>query len=129
MTLLYIGIRTVQHRFLVQIVLASISKAETCQIIPTFHWFHWRFVAETKNCFYTGKIIYSRLLVEEVYLKNTRTIQENRIVRTTLKTEGVRTFLEFARYIHVTWKERQNGYEVQWSDVRFWYNSEASFWR
>jgi inner membrane protein len=127
LTLLYIGIRTVQHGLLVQKVLASMSGAETCQVIPTSHWFHWRFVLETKSCFYTGKIIYSRLLVEEVYLKNIYSIQENQIVRATMKTEGVRTFLEFARYIHVTWKEQQNGYEVRWSDVRFWYNRKLPF--
>ncbi|WP_047155147.1 metal-dependent hydrolase [Aneurinibacillus tyrosinisolvens] len=127
LTFLYIGLRAAQHRFLIRKALASMGAAETCRVIPTFFWFHWGVIVETKNCFYTGKIVYGRLLVEQVYSRSTSAIQQNPIVRATLKTEGVRAFLEFAQCIHVTWVERQHGYEVQWSDVRFWYNRKLPF--
>lgn len=123
LTLLYIAVRAWQHGRLVKRVTAVLEKKGVCHVIPGFHPFHWRFVVETAEEFYTGRIEYTQVLLEEIYPKYER----NAIIQATVGVDGVRAFLGFAQRIHVTWKESQDGYEVVWSDVRFWYNRKLPF--
>jgi inner membrane protein len=123
LTLLYIAVRAWQHRQLVRDVLDSLGVVGICHVTPSFHPFHWRFVVETEHCFYTGKIVYRRILLEEIYSKE----KSNEIIQATMGIDGVRAFLGFAQRIHVTWKELHDGYEVKWSDVRFWYDRNLPF--
>lgn len=122
-TLLYIGVRSWQHERLVKRVAAALETKGVCHVIPSFHPFHWRFVVETAEQFYTGKIEYAQVILQEVYPKQ----QRDDIIQATVGVDGVRAFLGFAQRIHVTWKECHDGYEVVWSDVRFWYNRKLPF--
>lgn len=122
-TFVYIGVRAWQHARLVKRVASALDTKGVCHVIPSFHPFHWRFVVETSDRFYTGKIEYAHVLLEEIYPKQ----QRNDIIQATIGVDGVRAFLGFAQRIHVTWKECQDGYEVVWSDVRFWYNRKLPF--
>lgn len=122
-TFLYIGIRAWQHRRLVRRVTSALDVRGVCHVIPSFHPFHWRFVVETEQLFHTGKIEYGHVIPEDVYTKQHR----DEIIQATVGVDGVRAFLGFAQRIHVTWKENQDGYEVVWSDVRFWYDRKLPF--
>ncbi|WP_139488848.1 metal-dependent hydrolase [Brevibacillus dissolubilis] len=124
-TFAYIGMRIWQHRLVVKRVeqhLGDVIKG-TCQVQPTFHWFRWSFVAEGEDCYYTGEVANQQVLVRDSYGKTS----SDPIVYATLQTDGVRAFLHIAQLIHVTYKELHDGYEVIWSDVRFWHNRKLPF--
>lgn len=122
-TFLYIAVRSLQHSRLVQKVKREIGQDGICHVVPSLNWFRWQFVLETKRHFYTGKIKSGRLDVKDVYAKE----GQHPIVNATLGTDGVRAFLYFAQRIHVSWKEKQDGYEVQWRDMRFWHDHKLPF--
>jgi inner membrane protein len=119
----YIAVRACQHQLLIRRVKGRFGLDGVYHVIPSFHPFFWRFVVETDRHFYTGKVEYQHIYVEEVYLKE----QRNEIIRATMGVDGVRAFLGFAQRVHVTWKEIHDGYEVTWSDVRFWYDRKLPF--
>ncbi|WCK54878.1 metal-dependent hydrolase [Aneurinibacillus sp. Ricciae_BoGa-3] len=119
----YIGLRAWHHALVLQKVAACLAITGIIQVLPTFSWFHWRFVLETEACFYTGQVVHGRVTLEDVYSKQKR----NAVIQATLGTDGVRAFLGFAQRIHVTCRELQDGYEVRWSDVRFWYKRKLPF--
>jgi inner membrane protein len=119
----YISLRSYQHRILMKRVSKTIAGTRICHVFPGFRWFHWSFVAELEDCYYTGKIVYHKLFIEEVYPKEER----NAIIRATMGVDGVRAFLGFAQRIHVTCKKVKDGYEVSWSDVRFFQNRKLPF--
>jgi len=122
-TFVYIGIRYFQHKYLVKKVFQRLDTKGICHVFPSFNWFFWRFVVEGENTFYTGKIEYNKVITEEMYQKN----HKNPIIEATMETDGVRTFLNFAQRIHVSYQELQDGYEVHWSDVRFWHDRKLPF--
>lgn len=122
-SLLYIAIKVGYHLFLVKHVRKQFSEEGSCQVVPTFQWFHWLFVFETEDKFYAGRIVGRYVIVEEEYLKT----EEHPIIQATMHIDGVRAFLQFAQRVHVTYKKNQDGYEVRWSDVRFWYNRKLPF--
>jgi inner membrane protein len=122
-SLAYIGVRTWHHTIIMRKVIAHLMITGIIQVLPTFNWFHWMFVMETEDCFYTGEVVHNRVMLEDVYSKQKR----NAVIQATMGTDGVRVFLGFAQRIHVTWKEMQDGYEVRWSDVRFWYKRKLPF--
>lgn len=119
----YIGIRYVQHDLLMKKAMKAVGIKGVCHVFPSFHWFHWKYVIETEDQFLTGKIEYDKVISEDTYRKD----EKNPVIEATLKTDGVRAFLGFAQRIHVTYKELQDGYEVHWSDVRFWHNRHLAF--
>lgn len=123
LTVLYIGVQGWRHYLLVQRVEEELNIKGIVHVFPGFHWFRWLFVGEDEHRFYTGKIEFGRLSVEEVLDREAR----NPIIDATLSTDGVRTFLAFAQRIHVTCQELADGYEVRWSDVRFWHNRKLPF--
>ncbi|MFI8711428.1 metal-dependent hydrolase [Brevibacillus brevis] len=123
MTLVYIGVRAWQHHRNVKRVVRALETRGISHVFPSIHPFHWRFVVETEELFYTGRIEYTRVILEDVYPKQ----QRDAIIQATVGVDGVRAFLGFAQRIHVTWKEIADGYEVTWSDVRFWYNRKLPF--
>ncbi|UUZ94615.1 hypothetical protein LJK87_08845 [Paenibacillus sp. P25] len=94
-----------------------------CHVLPSLHWFRWQFVMETDGYFYTGLVHGREVTVQDVYAKD----GSNSIVEATMATDGVRAFLQFAQRIHVSYKELSDGYEVEWRDVRFWYNRQLPF--
>lgn len=119
----YIFLRSWQHRVLLQMVSKKLSGIKVCHVFPSFSWFHWKLVVELEDRFYTGKIVYRHIIIEEVYPKEER----NAIIQATMGVDGVRAFLGFAQRIHVTCKELKDGYEVSWSDVRFFQDRKLPF--
>lgn len=119
----YIGLRAWWHHLLVKQVINMVGRQSICHVLPDLRGFRWSFVVETDECFYTGKIVFRTIRMEDVYTKEKR----NHIIQATMGIDGVRTFLGFAQRIHVTWREHNDGYEVKWSDVRFWYNRKLPF--
>ncbi|TDF98336.1 metal-dependent hydrolase [Paenibacillus piri] len=119
----YIILRAWQHQVRVCRIVNEFNVSGVYHVIPGFHLFHWRFVVEADDCFYTGKIVYSKVVLEAVYPKEER----NTIIQATMGVDGVRAFLGFAQRIHVTCKVVKNGYEVSWSDVRFSHGRKLSF--
>ena len=121
---LYIAIRAFQHYFLVSKVLKSLKMSGICHVFPSFHWFNWRFVVETAENFCAGTIDYNKIALVESYSKE---VSDSPVVRATLQTDGVRAFLKFAQRIHVSYSSTFDGYEVRFSDVRFWYKKRLPF--
>ncbi|UOF89049.1 metal-dependent hydrolase [Fodinisporobacter ferrooxydans] len=122
-TIGYIGIRTLQHNRLARNLQEYFEEPGICHVLPTFHWFRWQYVFESDSHFKTGTIYFRTITHETNYpIEDT-----NPVIQATLRIDGVRAFLGFAQMIHVTCKEHQDGYEVCWSDVRFWYNRKLPF--
>lgn len=119
----YIVIKAIYHQVLVMYVKKQFSYIGTCQVVPTLQWFHWLFVFETENEFYAGRIIGTHIILEEEYPKT----EAHPIIQATMHIDGVRAFLQFAQRVHVTYQQNPHGYEVRWSDVRFWYNKKLPF--
>jgi inner membrane protein len=44
-----------------------------------------------------------------------------------MRTDGVRAFLHFAQRVHVSFTEKNDGYEVKWRDLRFCHNRKLPF--
>lgn len=123
LTLGYIILRSWQHRVLVHRLARLLNLKGIYHVIPSFHWFKWRVVVEAEDRFYTGKMVYNKIYLESEYPKEER----NAVIRATMGVDGVRAFLGFAQRIHVTCKEVTDGYEVSWSDVRFFYGRQLPF--
>ncbi|MCZ8513125.1 metal-dependent hydrolase [Paenibacillus filicis] len=122
-TFVYIAIRALYQRRVVSRVRRELSMEGICHVVPSLHWFRWQFVMETDGYFYTGTVRGKLVQVQDVYAKD----EGNSIIQATLATDGVRAFLQFAQRIHVICKEQGDGFEVQWRDVRFWYNHQLPF--
>ncbi len=65
--------------------------------------------------------------MQEAIVKKTAPGSYTPITRATMETDGVRAFLHFAENVHVQVNELLDGYEVTWSDVRFWHNNKMPF--
>ena len=127
-TFVYIAIRSLQRYNLVNRVKSELGRDGICHLIPGLSWFHWQFVLESNDSFYLGVIRFGQVQIQEEYRRTDYTESESHpIVQATLATDGVRAFLHFAQRIHVCWKEKQDGYEVQWRDVRFWHKHKLPF--
>lgn len=120
---IYIILRFFQHAILVRKVKRHFANKGYIHVFPTLQWFQWQFVVEQGDRFYTGNIEFGKLTIEEVLTRD----EKNPIIEATLSTDGVRTFLSFAQRVHVTCHEISDGYEVKWSDVRFWNNRKLPF--
>ncbi|NEW06473.1 metal-dependent hydrolase [Paenibacillus sp. SYP-B3998] len=127
-SVIYIAIRFIQRFHLVKRVSFHINQKGICHLIPGLSWFHWQFVLEGKSDFYLGTIQFGKIEIQEEYKRTDYTHHDTHpIVQATLATDGVRAFLHFAQRIHVCWKEKHDGYEVQWRDVRFWHKQKLPF--
>lgn len=123
LTALYIGIRAIQHRTLIRLLKRHYTEAINWQLVPGLHWMVWQYLIESEDGYTTGTIRWGRMEEEQVYAKE----EQGPIIQATLQEDGVQAFLSFAERIHVSWKERHDGYEVRWSDVRFNYKKRLAF--
>jgi inner membrane protein len=123
LTFVYIAVRGLQHARVVQSVKRKLGREGVCHVIPSLWWFHWQFVFETERHFYNGTVRYGKISVQDVFDKDF----SHPAIQATLGVDGVRAFLHFAQHVHVKLTERQNGYEVQWRDLRFWHNHKLPF--
>ncbi|NOU96948.1 metal-dependent hydrolase [Paenibacillus sp. LMG 31456] len=122
-SMVYMGARAIHHRQMVAKARETLQLDGIYQVIPGLSWFRWQFVIETSSLFYTGTIRGKEIAIEDVYRKDAT----NSAIQATLSTDGVRAFLYFAQRVHVCCKEIQDGYMVEWRDVRFWYNHKLPF--
>jgi inner membrane protein len=122
-TVAYIGIRALHHHKVIGMVHQELGLHGICHVLPGFHWFRWQFVLETESNFYTGTIDGKKVTIKDVYAKE----ESHSAIQATLTTDGVRAFLYFAQRVHVTYKVLQDGYMVEWRDVRFWHNHKLPF--
>ncbi len=123
LSFVYIGLRAWYHYLLLRRVKRFLNVKGIYHVLPDLLGYKWSFVVETDHCFYTGKIVFHQITLEDQYTKE----KNNEVVQATMGIDGVRAFLGFAQRIHVTWSELKDGYEVIWSDVRFWYNHKLPF--
>lgn len=123
-TAIYIFCRWLHHRLAVLRVKRHFGEESgVCHLVPGMHWFRWQFIMETKERYYTGTIRGGVLTVRDLYEKQL----EHPAAQATLGSEAVRAFLHFAQKVHVTIRESAEGYQVEWRDVRFWYNHKLPF--
>ncbi len=119
----YIAFQAFHRRWLVRKVKRELRLDGDCQVIPTLHLLHWQFVLDTGDSFHTGFIQNGVVNRQEIISKS----EPNPIIEATMQTDGVRTFLHFAKQIHWMCTEGKDGYVVQGRDVRFWHNGRLPF--
>jgi inner membrane protein len=95
-------------------------------LIPSMSGVTWQYVAETDDSYAIGTVKQGSIK-QQAILNKTGPDAYPAAAKATLGTLGVRAFLHFAQSVHVQVKERQEGYEVTWSDVRFWHNDKMPF--
>ncbi|WNR42270.1 metal-dependent hydrolase [Paenibacillus roseipurpureus] len=119
----YMAIRTMQRNRHVKRVKIALNREDgICHLVPSLSWFLWQFVLESDCCFYLGEIRFGQVIVHEQYSKKDYNQHETHpVVQASMSTKGVRAFLTFAQRIHVSWKEKNDGYLVEWRDARFWH--------
>jgi inner membrane protein len=122
-TFAYIAIRTFQHEYMVRVVKQQLQLEGTCHVVPSLNWFRWQFVLETERFFYTGVLTGLTVRVKDVYAKDA----SNPVVEAAKTADAVTAFLQFAQRIHVKCRQEQDGYVVEWRDVRFWHNHKLPF--
>lgn len=120
---LYIGVRIMQHAYLLRILRRTLAVEGSYHVFPSLHWFHWRYVVETRDGFYAGTMEYGKVINKTIYAKEGK----NPIIMAAESVDDVHVFLQFAQRIHVSYAKLQDGYEVKWSDVRFWYDNRLPF--
>jgi inner membrane protein len=123
LTFLYISVRYWHHRQVISRIRQELRLKGICKLVPSLNWFKWQFILDAENSYYTGSVDYRKVRLEAVYEKN----QSHFVIEASKGTDGVRAFLKFAQNIHVSFREREDGYEVQWRDVRFWHKQNMPF--
>ncbi len=120
---LYLILRAVQHRYNMARVKQHYKSEGIYHVIPTVNPILYQTVLETDTHFYMGQIRYGQVKEEERYERKS----EDEIITLTKQIDGVRAFLQFAQRIHVQYIARQDGYEISWSDARFYHNRKMNF--
>ncbi|MDF2923388.1 MAG: metal-dependent hydrolase [Paenibacillaceae bacterium] len=124
LTFLYIGFRILVHRTVILRVKEQLKQAKAAiMLVPGLLWFKWQFILETDHEFRTGTISGQSIQLWDEYRKD----REHPAVRATLEAEGVKAFLHLAERVHVSITEKQDGFLVEWREVRFWHNSKLPF--
>ncbi|MFC4101105.1 metal-dependent hydrolase [Paenibacillus xanthanilyticus] len=126
LTALYIIWRLAVHGRTMRIVRGVYPSAGTISLLPSLSGRVWQFTAEMGNSFRMGKVR-DGIIIEEAVMPKTPEDSLPPQARATLGTDVVRTFLGFADRIHVNVSPVAEGYEVVWSDVRFWTNNKMPF--
>ncbi|PYI55894.1 metal-dependent hydrolase [Paenibacillus flagellatus] len=122
-TFLYIALRAYQKRRAAARIRRRLRVRGVVHLLPCIHWFRWQYVLESDDRYYTGQLLYGRVSPHETYGKEA----EHAVIEATRATGGVRAFLQFAKHVHVSFDEREDGYEVRWRDVRFCYDRNMPF--
>jgi inner membrane protein len=125
-SLCYIGWRLAARRRAIRRLLGHGYGRSGLALLPSLNGRVWRYVAETRDDYVTGRLEGEHVLPGETFPRRWD-IDLHPAVKATMDTEGVRAMLHFAERIHVEWKERAEGYEVTWSDIRFWYDHQLPF--
>ncbi|EFM12086.1 membrane-bound metal-dependent hydrolase [Paenibacillus curdlanolyticus YK9] len=125
-TFAYIGWRSFEHRRRFKQVKSELGEGKRITLLPSMRGGSWQFVAESTDAYLTGTVNSKGVHVEAT-LRKSPSGQLPDAALASMATDGVRAFLDFAEKVHVSVQERLDGYEVTWSDVRFWYNHKMPF--
>ncbi len=119
----YLAIRLWAHKKVIRRMKENLRIPGDYMAIPTLHWFKWQFIVETEETYYTGNVTYNHMEIKDMYRKPTY----DEFIEASKGVDGVRSFILFASKIHVKLMKVQEGYEVQWRDVRFWHNHKLPY--
>lgn len=120
----YIAFRMLyQRRLLRRILLEYELPVSGAQLVPGLLWGWGQFLLESESEYLTGSLSAGRAALKEAYPKSSG----HPAALATLGGDSVRAFLGFAEKVHVSITEAQDGFLVQWRDVRFWHNSKLPF--
>ncbi|MDF2935634.1 MAG: hydrolase [Paenibacillaceae bacterium] len=120
----YVLLRMLYQKRLLRRIRSEYAAAETgIQLVPGLIWGWGQFLLETEQEYRTGSLLGGRAVLQSAYAKESG----HPAAQATLGGDSVRTFLSFAEKVHVSITEGQDGFLVQWRDVRFWHNSKLPF--
>jgi inner membrane protein len=123
---LYIGWRLIVRRRTLRRIRRYYGTSGKITLVPSLSGRSWQYVAETEDAYLTGRV--SRgAVVPEARLDRSGPDRLPKAARVSMDTDGVRAFLHFAERVHVHVQEKLDGYEVTWSDVRFWHDHKLPF--
>ncbi|BBH19891.1 hypothetical protein Back11_12360 [Paenibacillus baekrokdamisoli] len=125
-TIVYLIWRTIESKRIIKKLRRSYGTQGSITLIPSLIGRSWQFVAETDTAYITGTVRRGSV-TQEAELSKTKPETYSTITKATMSTDGVRAFLHFAEFVHVQVNEKLDGYEVTWSDVRFWHNNSMPF--
>ncbi|MFC5648431.1 metal-dependent hydrolase [Paenibacillus solisilvae] len=125
-TILYVAWRTWESKRTVKKLKRTYGEQGYISLIPSLFGGSWQYVAESEDSYITGRMKRG-MVTQEAVLMKTAPSSYSSVARATMGTDGVRAFLHFAQSVHVHVNERLDGYEVTWSDVRFWHNHKMPF--
>jgi inner membrane protein len=123
-SLLYILFRIAYHNRLILRIKAKYRHSKSnVQLVPGLMWFNGQFIVETEGEYFTGSVIRGAAETRNTYQKE----RSHPAALATMEADGVKAFLHFAERVHVNITEKQDGFLVQWRDVRFWHNNKLPF--
>lgn len=126
LTLLYMAWRLTERIRWQRKLYTELGQFTRVSLLPLMSGRAWHFVAEGPDCYESGKIS-SKGIVREATISKTSSLSGTEAALATMQTDGVRAFMSFATNVHVQIQERLDGYEVTWSDVRFWSNDKMPY--
>lgn len=97
-------------------------------LVPSLWGMNWQFTADCGDCYKAGVVKKGKVHVAATVMK----AQDAQAalapaIQAAITEDGVQAFLSFADRVHVQVQENLDGYEVTWSDVRFWSNNQMPF--
>jgi inner membrane protein len=122
----YIAWRLLERRKVLRRLRRYYGRIGRFTLVPSLSGRLWQYVAETDDAYLTGSVTRGTV-IPEARLARSGPERLPKAARATMKTDGVRAFLHFADRIHVHVQEKLDGYEVTWSDVRFWHDHKLPF--
>lgn len=126
LTFVYMGWRLAERLRWQRRLRSALGRRTRVSLLPLMSGRAWQFVAEGPEMYESGKIS-SQGIVHEATIVKTSSLSGTEPALATMQTDGVRAFLSFATNVHVQVQEKLDGYEVTWSDVRFWSNDKLPF--
>jgi inner membrane protein len=126
LTIVYIAWRLLERRRWQRKLRAALGQRFRVSLLPLMSGRAWQFVAEGEDKYESGKIS-SQGIVREATIAKTSSLSGTEPALAAMQTDGVRAFLAFATNVHVQVQEKLDGYQVTWSDLRFWSNDKLPF--
>ncbi|PWW00683.1 inner membrane protein [Paenibacillus cellulosilyticus] len=126
LTILYVGWRLLERIRWQRKLRKALGNRSRVSLLPLMSGRAWQFVAEGPDSYEAGTIS-SRGIVRESTIAKTSSLSGTEPALATMQTDGVRAFLAFATNVHVQVQEKLDGYEVTWSDLRFWSNDKLPY--
>lgn len=118
LTILYISWRLAARRLIRRRLRLRFGLNGRLTMVPSLSGRSWQFSAELDDRSVLGMISGRHISIDHTVMKQAEQLPP--AVAATMGADGVRAFLQFAERVHYQVQERLDGYEVTWSDVRFW---------